>query len=101
MAYYLQPEFKKHLINNNLKSNYEGYISTIYKKILEPEKLGILFDDLEKCLAKDSQKALDGLNRIYNLICRLYSLLNHPTIGQKSLLFISAHKMSPRSFPER
>lgn len=98
MLYFNKQGFKDYLRGKNYPPKYAGYIDTIYEKILKPNKLELLFDHLEKCLGKDRNKAITGLEIIYNFITRTYSISKQPKIGEKAKLFICSHNMSLRSF---
>lgn len=98
MSYFKQKDFASYLKVAKKKNNYEGYITTIYQKILKPSNIQILFDDLELCLAKYPAKAIEGLEKIQDFINITYSLSKQSPIGLKAKLYIVLHNMSPRSF---
>ena len=88
MSYFKQKDFASYLKVAKKKNNYEGYITTIYQKILKPSNIQILFDDLELCLAKYPAKAIEGLEKIQDFINITYSLSKQSPIGLKAKLYI-------------
>ncbi len=100
LNYFKRSDFKKYLKEIKGKSNYEGYIQTIYDKILTYHQATILIDDLGKCLGKDSAKAFEGLETLHEYMINLYSIYNYQGNKHQPIddLIRNEYKMTPKSF---
>lgn len=102
MAYFKDSDFESYLMSNSKPAKYRGYIDTIINKILSPNGISIIFNDLNDYIGyrqNDKRNPSDGLDALSTLsdFIKRVSSLSKLGIG-KSQYYLNKLSITSRSF---